>query len=270
MLRFAIFVFLTLVPGATAATLVGHFSSDAAFNAYLSLIGLSGPSLNDYTNEVFEPQGRIGNNAAGGTYEIGLHKNVPSTTAPPTNAAPITPTSGSVDYRWGSSGNGNTPVDFTLTRVGNTVTFLFGSGPNYFYAASLTDPSTAQVNLIGFRTRSTSGPGTPKSSVSLSNLTLNGTAIGNSTAINGSTDYLVVRDLTGDFTITGKAAMDWNGTTPANSAMAFQIKSFIAPLSEVPEPSTTALLGAALVALVLVKRQARYFPESKEAAHRQN
>ncbi|HEY7210424.1 MAG TPA: PEP-CTERM sorting domain-containing protein [Bryobacteraceae bacterium] len=248
-----------------AATIVGNVGDDLAFNNYMNALGAPGfagwPPTVDYTNEVFAPQGRIGNDNGSGTNEIGLHRNNPPDSTPPTNSSPL-PGTGSIQYTWGSSGFANSLVSFQLSRTGSTISFSFGTN----YQASFTDPLAADVNFLAFRTRAEATATTSRSQALLTGMRLNtgsgfvavpDSAALDSTVGNGAAvENLVIRDLVGDFVLTGRTTLNWDGATPSGSALAWQIKSFRdIPGSPVPEPATFALAGASLVLAVLARRR---------------
>jgi hypothetical protein len=257
---------LAAVPGA-ATTIVGHVGGDTAFNLYMQGLGVPGfenlPTV-DYTYEVFSAQGRIGNNATNGTNEIGLHWNNPADETPPSSSPAIAGT-GSTQYVWGTSGFTNALVDFRIQRVGSTVTFTFGPLGTPLYQASITDPYVADVTLLAFRSRAQANPAMTKNQASLTNLVLNGTilipasAALSDEALGGGTvvENVVVKDLLGDFVLTGQTVLNWNGSRPGNSSLAWQIKAFRGvperTTDEVPEPSTLLLAGAGLILIRLRK-----------------
>lgn len=71
-------------------------------------------------------------------------------------------------------------------------------------------------------------------------------------------------DFTQAWTLTGSFTMAWDGSTnpasnpnpnPGNNDLAFQIKAYQLDLSEVPEPSTYAMIGAGLLCLAFFSRK---------------
>jgi hypothetical protein len=273
MIRFIALFATILATSATlpAALIVGNVGDDAAFNDYMKALGAPGfglcpcpPGAVDYTYEVFSPQGRIGNNAGTGDNEIGLHRNNPPDSTPPTSSGALSPSSGSIQYVWGGAGMMNVLVDFELRRAGNTITFTLSSPLAIFYQASFTDVLAGDVNLLAFRTRAEATASTTQSKATLTDLKIDGVGIPAATAFDnviggGSVvNNVVVANITGDFSVTGKTTLDWLGTAPGGSALAWQIKAFrdVPPVNVVPEPSTYALMGTALAGLVFVRRRA--------------
>jgi hypothetical protein len=262
---------LVLVAAASCpgAYLVGNVGSDTAFNTYMQGLGFAGyqnlPAV-DYSQELYAAQGRIGNNATTGNNELGLHRNLAPLSDPPTNSAAITPTTGSTQRQWGAATLAanvaagaliNALVDFTFARVGNTTTLTFQSGSTVLHTASITDVTVPNVNFLVVRARSFADASTTSSRVKLDNIVLNGIAYGSmgnvtTTAGTTTTTNYVFRDVVGDFTMTGQTTLDWSGTTPTNSAIAWQVKGYV---EAVPEPATFALAGVALVACGMARRR---------------
>ncbi len=236
MKRILFAVLSSLVITSAAPIFVGRYSTDAAANTALN--GLGAATSPGFGDEIFSAQGRVGNNNdTADTYEIGLHI-LPNLT----NAAPV----GTLSERQWKWGNGaNTAVNFTFQRTGTTVSLIMGA-----YNDSWTNAAVDNANTFAFRGRSVNN-----SSVTLTNLVLNGKSLGQDVnASNGALDVFIYRNIVGDFTLTGTADLDWTTTTaPANSALAFQIKAFEG--DAVPEPSTFVIGGLALAGLVAARRR---------------
>lgn len=254
---------------ASAAYLVGNVGDDTQFGNYMKALGIPGyqnfPATTDYSQELFSVQAKYGSNSATGNNELGLHWNAAPLSTPPTNDSPIAATSGSIQYVWGAAGTQanvaagnliNALLDFTIARVNNTITATFRSGSTIVYQSSFTNSTIGGVELIAIRARSGTTATTTASRVKLENIVLNGVAMGNmgnvTTAANSSTaTNYVIRDVFGDYTLTGQTTMDWSGGAPGNAALAWQVKNFTVP---VPEPSTFALLPAAALLLLLRRK----------------
>jgi len=259
---------LACVP-AFCTTIVGHVGNDAAFNAYMQGLGVPGyqnlPAV-DYTYEVFSAQGRIGNNQIGpgnANNEIGLHWNNPADATPPSSSGPLTGI-GSTQRVWGVAGFNNAIVEFRIQRLGNTVTFTFGPLGTPLYQASITDVYVGDVTMLGFRSRAEANGSMTSNQASLTNMLWNGvTAIPDSDAFDNSlgdgsaVENVVVKDIVGDFTLTGRTVLNWTGNRPNNSVLAWQIKAFRGvPIETIENPEPSSLLLAATgLALLIWKRK---------------
>lgn len=261
----ALFLFGLTCVQTFATTIVGNVGDDIAFNNYMQNLGVPGyqalPNV-DYTNEVFSAQGRIGNNAINGTNEIGLHWNNPADATPP-SSSPQLGGIGSSQRIWGVTGFHNALVDFRIQRLGDRVTLTFGPLGTPLYQASITDAFVGDVSLLAFRSRAEANGTMTSNQASLINMTLDGASIPDSDAFDGVigggsvVENVVVKDIVGDFTLTGQTVLNWTGDRPANSVLAWQIKAFRGvPLEtqKTPEPSTVLLMGAGLAMLVWKRR----------------
>ncbi|WP_414544920.1 choice-of-anchor W domain-containing protein [Nostoc sp. CCY0012] len=187
--------------------------------------------------ELFVAEGRIGNNGFGGNgeREIGINRDVRATVG-----AGLPVAKG--DLVWG---NGKV-WDFSLEYTGSKVTYKVSDSNQTFQL--LTQEFSGPVTDIFFRTFANKGSGNNlQNSVSLTNLFLNGKALGSLASVGTNTiadrDYLHVDGISTPFTLTGKTAFSWVGAAPSRSNLAFQIK--VGTSKSVPEPST---LGAIFVA----------------------
>lgn len=208
-------------------------TTDTNFLAYLGTRGVTLPA-----NELAVAQARSGNNATNGDYELGLH-------IPPnfTNAGPVG-TPGQI--AWGTAGGNNSYVAFNLSRTGTELKFSMGN-----YTGSYIDPLVAEIDALGLRLRS-DGTG---NSTSLRNLKLGSTSLGDFTASGGGLSFAVFEGFSGNFNLTGEAALNWaSGNIPSGSRLGFQIKALDVP-NTVPEPTTLALVGAALAGAALSRRR---------------
>jgi len=189
--------------------------------------------------ELFVAEGRIGNNGTGGNgeREMGINRDVRATVGA---GLPVA----TADFTWG---NGKV-WDFSLEYTGSQVTYKVFDANQTFQL--MTQEFSGPVTDIFFRTFANKGSGNNlQNAVSLTNLFLNGTALGSlgsaSTTTTADRDYLHVAGISTPFTLTGKTALSWVGAAPSRSNLAFQIK--VGTSKSVPEPST---LGAIFVATV--------------------
>lgn len=192
---------------------------------------------NDQFTEVFVAQGRIGNNAIGGTQEFDL-LNAGD------NLLPVA--TGQRVWEIGEA------VDFALEYTENRVNYSVGGEllSSSLFSGPFTD--------IFLRTRAAED-----SIMMLSDLVLNG--LENSGLLSASIgaprdiDYLQISNLPKDFTLSGKATFAWIGEPPENSQLAYQIKvgrTTPPDVETVPEPSLVLALagGACLLSLKKSKR----------------
>lgn len=229
---------LAALPAAAAPTLLGTFANDGDFNTYLANNGLSFPA-----DEIAVAQTRIGNNnAASETYEVGLH-------IPPnlTNAAPIGATLADRQLTWGNNTGNNALRNFTLSRVGNNLTFTIGN-----YNETWTNALVANIDFMAFRLR-----GTTDGSTVIEDLEIDGVPFGDLLQTGNGALVVAIGGITGDFSVTGKTTFNWSSAqAPANSSLSMQIKMANGPdVPDVTEPATLALLGAGLLGLAAVRRR---------------
>lgn len=216
-----------------------HFASDADFQAYL--LERAGEQV---VRTAFVAQARSGDNTTRGDYEVGLH------VAPGfTSVAPLgTPG----QLVWGGAGGANAFVPFSLGRIGSTLTFAMGS-----YTASITDALVAALDALSLRARSVApGSGITASRTTVRNLAIDGQALPTapSVAANGSVDLLLIDSLTGDFRLTGEAALDWTGSFPRGTRLGFEIRG-LDGVTPIPEPSALLALLTGIGALALLRRR---------------
>jgi hypothetical protein len=251
----AAFAAVALAGAAQAAPSVSAVQiGDAGINAYLAAAGIvawngtidSGSLPGD---EIAVAEGRIGNNAAGGDREGGLHR------APSFTSGAVVGTAAS--FSWGSAGGNNRAVGFTLSRSGSTLSYTLGSNGMGSFDSAPTGKGVDEIDTLLIRLRTTAN-----STILMSGLTLDDAAPG-TLAIGSFTDAasdvvgLFVEGITGDFTLTGRVAFNWTGATPSGgSALAFQIKAFDAPPTEVPAPAALGLFGLGLAGLLALRRRA--------------
>lgn len=195
---------------------------DAAFNAL----------TNNGDLEAAVAEGRIGNAATTGTWELAIWDQGATGTIQ--------------DQAQFAFGNMQT-VPFSLTWDGiSTVTYTVGATSISWNAVpeAFTD--------IFIRNRAAAN-----SSLSLSDLNLNGTPLPGLTSV-GTTTNAVVRYLRienmgmdfGAFTLTGNQTLSWLGAPPTNSALAYQIKL----TNVIPAPGALALAGVGLLAAARRRR----------------
>lgn len=120
----------------------------------------------------------------------------------------------------------------------------------------------ASIDTIYLRTRSEGSA--PSNSVTLSDLMISGPGFadmdfaGALTSADGGATYLIIRDIVGPFTLTGKQTMAWTGMNPpSNSRLSAQIK---VGATIVPLPAAAPLLAAGVGVLALFgawRRRAR-------------
>ncbi|WP_313950518.1 choice-of-anchor W domain-containing protein [Nostoc sp. FACHB-110] len=197
--------------------------------------------------ELFVAEGRIGNNGTGGNgeREIGINRNVRATVGA---GLPVA----KADFTWGNS----KVWDFSLEYTGSKVTYKVFDTSQTFQL--VTQEFSGPVTDIFFRTFANKGSGNNlQNSVALTNLILNGTALGNlasSATTTADLDYLHLAGISTPFTLTGKTALSWVGTAPSRSNLAFQIK--VGTSQSVPEPTTLgAIFVASMTGVAALKRK---------------
>ncbi len=172
---------------------------------------------NGQFKELFVTEGRIGNDNLTGERELGINNNVQQGGLPVADG----------QYAWAN----NQPVDFTLAYTGKQVNFTVGG-------TTLTSTSfTGDSNTIFLRTFASNN-----STLALSNLSLNGQAIGKNLYSSGfgsnqDAEYIQIDNTSTPFVLSGKSIMNWTGATPARSQLAYQIKVGNLSIAKIPEPS---------------------------------
>ena len=182
---------LFLAAPAAATLTVQHLASDT------DMLALLGDTL-------YVAEGRIGNNALNGDFEIDLGG---STAAPEQTA----------QYVWPNG----TPVSWSLVynHLTNQVTFTV-DGEVLSWTSSLSGYTDIFV-----RTRAVDSG----SDITVDNMTLDADAVGDASVADGDASGLDILWIGGGtladgFTLTGDATLSWTGATPQHSRLAFQIK----------------------------------------------
>lgn len=211
-------LFAVTAASSAAPTWQYYFGGDAGFNVL----------SNNGSLERAVTEGRIGNNATNGTWEMAIWEQggvgTPETTA---------------QKAW----TNGIDVAFTLQYDGaNTVTYTVGG------------TSISWANMAGgftdifIRTRAAAD-----STVTLTDLDLDGLAVGDLVSSgNGDVDYIRIQNMGmdfGAFTLAGTQNFSWTGALPTNSALAYQIKL----TNVIPEPAT--LFPLAIGAIALIRRR---------------
>jgi hypothetical protein len=152
-------------------------------------------------------------------------------------------------------GNG-VATDFSVTRVGNIITFTLSplSGP--IVLASDARTSLGLVNAFSIRLRTVAD-----SSISYTNLTFTDSSVTAQALAdigigNGQTAIRLFEGIApGDFTLTGTLTRSWTGGEPSQSNLATQIKFLELP--PIPEPGTWAMMiaGFGMVGSALRRRR---------------
>jgi len=169
------------------------------------------------SDTLYVAEGRIGNNAMNGDFEIDLGG---STSAPEVQR----------QYVWPNG----TPVAWSLVydHLTNLVTFTVGAE-----VLSWTSPLSGYTDVF-VRTRAVDAG----SSITIDAIVLDAEAVGDASAASGDASGLDILWIGGGtlhdgFTLTGQATMDWTGATPLHSRLAFQIK--VGKLVPLPVEETT-------------------------------
>ncbi len=68
-------------------------------------------------------------------------------------------------------------------------------------------------------------------------------------------EYLHIKDIVGNFTLTGRSTMSWSGSKPTRSNLAYQIKLVEGEPVTVPEPAALSLFSLGLVGLLAARKQ---------------
>lgn len=189
-------------------------------------------------NLAFVAEGRIGNNAMNGTYELnfhGINENNP------------TATSVQADYIWTSG----LPTVFKLMYNATSRQISYQVGNTLLQSIA----NNNAVSDIFIRARATAFG----SSIEIADLVFNGNPLAQSLEIAGtsnwsdSMEYLRISGVTDSFTLEGKSLMSWGAARPNNSNLAYQIK--VGNAQAVPEPLSVLGLGVGASGLAFLKKR---------------
>jgi hypothetical protein len=169
------------------------------------------------SDTLYVAEGRIGNNALDGDFEIDLGG---STAAPEVTR----------QYVWPNG----TPVSWSLVydHTSKLVTFTVGAE-----VLSWTSSLSGYTDIF-VRTRAVDA-GTD---ITVGGMTLDAEVVGDASATSGDASGLDILWIGGGtlqdgFTLTGQATLSWTGATPQHSRLAFQIK--VGTLTPLPVEETT-------------------------------
>jgi hypothetical protein len=230
-----------------------RFTSDTAWNNFY------GGSPIALAHEAFGGEGRAGNGATGGTYEVGINRL--NSQGPPPNFQFGAATN---DFVWNNFNN--VPVNFSLVYSGDVtrnVTWTIGSSTVTLNSLPFPNPPTTNpITHLAIRARATA-----TSRLLMQNLVFNGVAAPVGTVVDSAftsatnTDYaffsLPGGSFSSGYTLSGTVTFSWSGARPSNSNMSFQVKNMFFPYSAAPEPDAGRLLcaiGAGLLGAATLRR----------------
>lgn len=150
---------------------------------------------------------------------------------------------------WIGSFNG-VGIDFEATLSGDTLTFTLGedlsdSSNSNFVSISATDSDFGDTNQIALFASARNNKITD-AAISLTDLTLNGSAIGSLVDPIGGDSAWGIFDNVGDFQLSGVVTASWDPImSPSNSDINFVVKLANNPI---PEPSTYAAIAVVALA----------------------
>lgn len=158
------------------------------------------------TDLEWQAEGRFGNNAGNGDWELGVGNNTQQSSQ-----------STSTQFTW-TSGQA---VPFTVAYDGNDATFTIDGVSETYTVGAVT--SDADLNIVAGKVSGGSGD-----EVALTNLELDGAPINPASLVDTddtNASYLVIdsEDLSGGFTLTGEVTFTWTSGT-SGSRPAFQVQ----------------------------------------------
>jgi len=237
-------------PAAAAVTLVTVQTDDIAFE------GLGGFLQTHYNlpnpvsgTTVLPPLERaVGQVKTGTNKRRGLHVPTAATGLPAPDGTGVTQALTNVGALGGGTDTNfvsGTPVAFSISRLGTTVTYSVGSD-----SWSQSKGYFADINGFEIRFRSNVPTiGTPTNSLAVTGLLFNDAVTVNQSladfsATDGAVAIRLWSGIGGDFTIGGDYILSWTGSQPTGARLASQLKLLALPAEPggVPEPSTWALL----------------------------
>ena len=222
----------TTVAGSADALSTSKFQGDEPFNAFCN----QGASDRDCEFAVGELRG--GNNAANGTWEVGVQRPGGGPDQPRQNV-------------WSNA----SAAAFTFDYVAATgaLSLMVDGGPTSVLALGAGGLDGAQSLFIRARSEDA------RNRVELTDMMLGGDPLDDLLYAGGGSQgasYLRVDgfDFAGDWTLTGDAIFSWEGSIPRNSRLDvnFKVTDVVAPI---PVPAAGVLLLAALGGLGLARRR---------------
>ncbi|MFQ3595228.1 MAG: choice-of-anchor W domain-containing protein [Sphingomonadaceae bacterium] len=133
-------------------------------------------------------------------------------------------------------------TDFTITRVGNILTFTLLPASGAVMLASDSRTSIGLIDAFSVRIRSTASGSIGYSNLMFSDSAVSGLMLADISASGGGGAIRLFEGIApGDFTLSGTLTRSWTGSEPNGSNLATQIK-FLTTGGVIPEPGTWAML----------------------------